>query len=118
SRPTGRHRFAMYLDGQWRELTARLGLVDDADPIASLDVSILQDHLLGPILGITDPRTDERIDFVGGSRGTDALAKRVDAQGGGVAFAMWPTSLGELFAVADDDKIMPPKSTWFEPKLA
>lgn len=118
SRPTGRHRFAMYLDGQWRELITRLGLVDDTDPIASLDVSILQDHVLGPILGIDDPRTDDRIDFVGGSRGTDVLAARVDAQKGGVAFAMWPTSLGELFAVADADQIMPPKSTWFEPKLA
>ena len=85
--------------------------------IGSLDVAILQSELLGPILGIADPRTDERIDFVGGSRGTDALARRVDAAGQGVAFAMFPTSLDELFRVSDADLIMPPKSTWFEPKL-
>ncbi|PIE17407.1 MAG: hypothetical protein CSA66_05880 [Proteobacteria bacterium] len=116
--PSGHHRFGMYLDGAWRQLTARTEIVDDADPIRSLDVAILQDHLLGPILGIGDPRTDPRIDFVGGIRGTDALSARVDAAGQGVAFAMYPTSLAELFAVADAGLIMPPKSTWFEPKLA
>ena len=115
--PEARHAFGMYLDGQWRRLVARPQVVPEADPIGRLDVAILQAQLLGPILGIADPRTDERIDFVGGSRGTAELARRVDAHGDGVAFAMFPTSLDELFAVADAGLIMPPKSTWFEPKL-
>lgn len=115
--PEARHSFGMYLDGAWRRLTAKAAIVPERDPIGRLDVAILQDQLLAPILGIGDPRTDERIDFVGGSRGTAELARRVDAHGGGVAFAMYPTSLDELFAVADAGLIMPPKSTWFEPKL-
>ena len=115
--PTARHAFGMYLGGTWRQLVAKPAIVPADDPIGSLDVAILQSELLGPILGIADPRTDERIDFVGGSRGTDALARRVDAAGQGVAFAMFPTSLDELFRVSDADLIMPPKSTWFEPKL-
>ncbi|TNF27636.1 MAG: DUF1015 domain-containing protein, partial [Deltaproteobacteria bacterium] len=115
--PEARHSFGMYLDGAWRQLTAKPHIVPEADPIGRLDVAILQEQLLGPILGIADPRTDERIDFVGGSRGTAELARRVDAHRQGVAFAMFPTSLDELFAVADADLIMPPKSTWFEPKL-
>lgn len=111
--PSGRHRVSMLLAGRWYELTMRS--VDEGDPIASLDVAYLQDHLLAPVLGITDPRRDKRIDFVGGVRGTRELELRV---GGGVAFSMHPTSLDELFRVADADLIMPPKSTWFEPKLA
>jgi len=117
-RPAARHRFGMYLGGTWRQLVARPEIVDEDHPIRRLDVAILQDHLLGPILGIDDPRRDDRIDFVGGSRGVEALARRVDQAGGGVAFALYPTSLDELFAVADAGAIMPPKSTWFEPKLA
>ncbi len=117
--PPARHGFGMYLGGQWRQLVVRPGVVDEADPIARLDVAILQDHLLGPLLGIDDPRTSDRVDFVGGIRGTDELASRVDAAGGqGVAFAMFPTSIAELLDVADADMVMPPKSTWFEPKLA
>ncbi len=112
--PAERHQFAMYLGGEWYTLTAKS--VDESDPIASLDVAILQDRLLGPILGITDPRRDQRIDFVGGIRGTTELEGRAGRHG--VAFAMYPTSLDELFRVADAGLIMPPKSTWFEPKLA
>ena len=116
--PTDRHTFAMYLDGQWRLLRARPAVIDESDPIARLDVAILQDHLLAPVLGIDDPRTSERIDFVGGIRGIDELARRVDAAGQGVAFAMHPTAIEELLSVADAGQVMPPKSTWFEPKLA
>lgn len=118
--PTARHRFGMYLGGQWRQLVARPEVVDEADPIARLDVAILQDHLLGPVLGIDDPRTSDRVDFVGGIRGTGELSARVDgaSEGRGVAFAMYPTSIEELLTVADAGLVMPPKSTWFEPKLA
>jgi len=112
--PSARHHVAMYLGGVWRELVAKN--VDEADPINSLDVALLQDRLLGPVLGITDPRRDHRIDFVGGIRGTAELELRAGRSG--VAFSMFPTSLDELFRVADADLIMPPKSTWFEPKLA
>lgn len=121
------HRaFAMYLQGAWRLVVPKPALVDETDPIAALDVAILQDHLLAPVLGIHDPRRDPRIDFVGGIRGTAELAARVDAlakgattdAGQGVAFAMHATSLGELFRAADAGLVMPPKSTWFEPKLA
>ena len=86
------------------------------DPVAGLDVSILQDQILAPVLGIKDPKTDERIDFVGGIRGLKELEKRCRADAA-VAFAMYPTSIAELFAVADAGRLMPPKSTWFEPKL-
>jgi uncharacterized protein (DUF1015 family) len=116
--PPARHSFGLYLDGQWRRMTARPAAVDEGDPVKQLDVAILQDRLLGPVLGIDDPRTDDRISFVGGIRGTAELAKRVDAQGGGCAIAMFPTAMGELLAVADAGEVMPPKSTWFEPKLA
>lgn len=93
------------------------GSFDEHDPVAALDVSILQENLLGPVLGIGDPRTDKRIDFVGGIRGLGELKKRVDGGKWRVAFSMFPTSMEELMKVADANKIMPPKSTWFEPKL-
>ena len=105
----------MYLGGKWYSLTVRPEFRSE-DPVEGLDVSILQNNILGPVLGIGDPRTDTRIDFVGGIRGTQELQERADAAGG-VAFLMYPTSIGELFAVADAGRLMPPKSTWFEPKL-
>jgi len=117
--PSTRHTFAMYLPDGWRQLTAKSHIVDENDSVACLDVAVLQDHLLNPLLGIDDPRTNDRIRFVGGIRGTEEL-ERLIALGGnqGVAFSMYPTSMAELFAVADQDRVMPPKSTWFEPKLA
>ncbi|MFZ1612630.1 MAG: DUF1015 family protein, partial [Holophaga sp.] len=108
--------FGMFFQGKWHRLTAKTGSFPSSDPVKSLDVSILQDNLLDPILGIKDPRTDTRIDFVGGIRGMSELEKRVN-EGAAVAFAMFPTSLVQLMAVSDADQIMPPKSTWFEPKL-
>ena len=93
-----------------------LQLLAITDPVAALDVSLLQEYLLKPVLGIEDPRTDERIDFIGGIRGLEELERRVQTDMT-VAFAMYPTSIGELFAVADAGLLMPPKSTWFEPKL-
>ena len=108
--------FGMYLGGRWYSLAAKPGSFDANDPIKSLDVSILQENLLSPILGIHDVRTDKRIDFVGGIRGMDELEKRVK-EGWAVAFSMYPTSLEQLMSVADAGQIMPPKSTWFEPKL-
>lgn len=114
-RPDRKERFGMYLDGVWYSLTAKPGILSE-DVVAGLDVSLLQDYLLGPVLGIGDPRTDKRIDFVGGIRGLEELERRVD-EGWKVAFSMYPTSIGELFAVADAGRLMPPKSTWFEPKL-
>ena len=116
-KPQKRNEFGMYLDGKWYTLTAKKGSFDDRDPVAALDVSILQENLLGPVLGIGDPRTDKRIDFVGGIRGIGELKKRVDSGKWKVAFSMYPTSMEELMKVADAHKIMPPKSTWFEPKL-
>jgi uncharacterized protein (DUF1015 family) len=110
------HTFGMHLDGRWYRLRARPGSFPGDDPVRSLDVAILQDNLLRPVLGIEDPRTDPRIDFVGGIRGLAELERRC-ASGWAVAFAMYPTSLAELFAVADAGQVMPPKSTWFEPKL-
>ncbi|MBL8114911.1 MAG: DUF1015 domain-containing protein [Acidobacteria bacterium] len=106
----------MYLGGAWYGLTPLLP-VDEKDPISSLDVSVLQDRLLAPVLGIGDPRTDKRIDFLGGIRGTDELVKRVDSGDFAVAFSMYETTLAELMAIADAGATMPPKSTWFEPKL-
>jgi uncharacterized protein (DUF1015 family) len=116
--PHPRHRgaFCMFFEGSWQTLTPREP-VPDSDPISSLDVSILQDRLLGPVLGIGDPRTDPRIDFVGGIRGTGELEERVRSGRGAVAFSMFPTSLAEVMAIADAGATMPPKSTWFEPKL-
>ncbi len=112
--PAARGNVTMYLDGSWHLLTAR---DVPADPVARLDVSILQDRVLRPLLGIDNPRTDKRIDFIGGIRGWAELVKLVDAGTHAVAFHMYPTSLGELFDVADSGQVMPPKSTWFEPKL-
>jgi uncharacterized protein (DUF1015 family) len=115
--PERSRRFAMFLDGRWHGLEPRPGTFDPADPIRSLDVSILQENLLAPVLGIADPRTDKRIDFVGGIRGPAELEKKVLSGGFRVAFSLFPTTIEQLFAVADGGKVMPPKSTWFEPKL-
>jgi uncharacterized protein (DUF1015 family) len=115
--PERSREFAMFLDGRWYVLEARPGTFDPADPVRSLDVSILQENLLAPVLGVADPRTDKRIDFVGGIRGTAGLENKVLAGGFRVAFSMFPTTIDQLFGVADGGKIMPPKSTWFEPKL-
>jgi uncharacterized protein (DUF1015 family) len=114
--PEAAASFGMYLDGKWYSLTAKSGSFPADDPVRSLDVSILQENLLSPILGIQDPRTDTRIDFIGGIRGMDELERRVKG-GFKVAFSMFPTSLDQLMSVADAGQIMPPKSTWFEPKL-
>ncbi len=108
--------FGMYAAGNWYRLTAHEDIRNNTDPVKALDVSILQDYLLSGILGIRDPRTDKRIDFIGGIRGLKELEKRVN-EDMAVAFSMYPTSISELFAVADEGKLMPPKSTWFEPKL-
>ncbi len=114
-KPTEKGAFSMYLDGQWYLCRIRKADRTD-DPVAGLDVSLLQNLLLSPVLGISDPKTDPRIDFVGGIRGMDELERRCHADAA-VAFAMYPTSISELFAVADAGLLMPPKSTWFEPKL-
>ena len=115
--PSVPHEFGMYLAGKWRRLSARPGGFDTGDPVCALDVSILQDKLLNPVLDIKDPRTDRRIDFVGGIRGMSELERRVDSGDWAVAFAMHPTGIEQLMAIADAGAIMPPKSTWFEPKL-
>ena len=107
--------FGMYLSGQWYQLTAKDALLS-SDPVKGLDVSILQEYILEPLLGIQDPRTDSRIDFVGGIRGLKELERRCE-EDMKLAFSMYPTSIAELFAVADAGRLMPPKSTWFEPKL-
>lgn len=116
-RPTHKHEIGMYLAHSWYCLRPRYGTWDASNPVASLDVSILQNNLLRPILGITDPRRDKRIDFVGGIRGLEELVRRVNSGREAVAFAMYPTSVEELMRIADAGEIMPPKSTWFEPKL-
>ena len=116
-KPSKATEFGMYLDGQWYRLNINPELVPD-DPVASLDVSLLADNLIEPVLGISDPRTDNRIDFVGGIRGLGELEKRVDSGEMAIAFSLYPTSMEALMAVADADEVMPPKSTWFEPKLA
>lgn len=117
-KPAKLGEFGMYLDGTWYRLTLDEHRIPWDDPVARLDVSLLQDNLIEPILGIVDPRRDERIDFVGGIRGLAGLQKRVDDGGMRVAFSMHPTRMEELMAVADAGEVMPPKSTWFEPKLA
>ena len=113
--PDGSKKVSMYLDGEWYGLTFEN--TDGLDAVSSLDVALLQDRVLAPILGIGDPRTDERIDFVGGIKGTAELEKLVDSKKFAVAFSMFPTTTDQLMAIADAGQIMPPKSTWFEPKL-
>lgn len=115
--PGNRGEICVYTDGSWYLLRFDPAKIDRTDPIESLDVSLLQNQILSPILGIGDPRTDERIAFVGGARGTDELERMVDSGDHTVAFSMFATTMDDLFAVADVDEIMPPKSTWFEPKL-
>lgn len=115
--PRHKGEYGMYLRGTWYRLTADIHYLNNPDPVQKLDVSILQDQILSPILGIQDPRTDKRIDFVGGIRGIGELERRVDSGEMAVAFALYPTSIEELLSIADAGKIMPPKSTWFEPKL-
>ena len=116
-RPDRLHNFAMYLEGQWYSLTAREGRCNDADPIGVLDVTVLSERVLHKILGIGDLRTNKRIDFVGGLRGLGELKRRVDSGEMKVAFALYPVSMAQLIAIADSGLIMPPKTTWFEPKL-
>jgi len=115
--PTGLHNFSMYLGDKWYSLTAKPGRYDDNDPIGVLDVTILSNLVLDKILGIKDLRTDKRIDFVGGIRGLGELSRRVDSGEMKVAFALYPVSMEQLIRIADTGNIMPPKTTWFEPKL-
>lgn len=115
-KPDRKHTVGMYLPGKWYKLTPKRGTYEPDHPVKSLDVAILMDNLLSPVLGIGDPRKDKRIDFVGGIRGLQELEKRVN-KGEAVAFAMYPTSVQDLMEIADSGAIMPPKSTWFEPKL-
>ena len=116
-RPDHLHNFSMYLGGKWYSLEAREGRYDDSDPIGVLDVTLLSNLVLDRILGIKDLRTDKRIDFVGGIRGLGELSRRVDSGEMAVAFALYPVSMKQLVDIADSGKIMPPKTTWFEPKL-
>ena len=114
--PENKHTFGMYIGKEWYKLTAKSGTFDENDPVDRLDVSILQKNVITPVFGIEDPRTDKRIDFVGGIRGLEELERRcnIDMQ---IAFSMFPTTLDDLMDIADAGQIMPPKSTWFEPKL-
>lgn len=116
-KPSKKGEFGLYIDGQWYKVNAKEKLLKINDPVEQLDVSILQKYVLDSILGIEDPRTSKRIDFVGGIRGLKELERRVDSGEMKLAFAMFPTSIQELISIADAGKIMPPKSTWFEPKL-
>ena len=116
-RPTGLHNFSMYLGGKWYSLTAKEGTYNDQDPIGVLDVTVSSDLILRDILGITDLRSDKRIDFVGGIRGLGELKRRVDSGEMVVALALYPVTMDQLMAIADTGNIMPPKTTWFEPKL-
>lgn len=115
-KPSEKHTFGMYVDGKWYLLKAKDSIVDESDPVLRLDVSILQNNLLAPILNITDPKNDDRIDFIGGIRGLDELVRRANSDMK-LAFAMYPTTIDDLMSIADAGMIMPPKSTWFEPKL-
>jgi len=117
-KPARKGEYGMYLDGSWYRLSIHPDLANSADAVEQLDVHLLDAYLIGPTLGITDPRRDMRIDFVGGIRGLAELEKRVDSGEMALAFSLYPTGLDELMAVADAGKVMPPKSTWFEPKLA
>jgi uncharacterized protein (DUF1015 family) len=116
-KPKALHEFSMYLSGNWYKLNAKEGTFDDSDPIGILDVTILSEQILKPVLGINDLRTSQRIDFVGGIRGLGELKKRVDSGEMKVAFALFPVSMDQLINIADSGNIMPPKTTWFEPKL-
>ena len=107
----------MYLKGDWYQLTLKKELLLNKDPISNLDVSILHSNIIEPLLGISNPRTDSRIDFVGGIRGLEELSYRVDSGEMAIAFSLFPTKVSDLMLVADSNKVMPPKSTWFEPKL-
>jgi len=118
ARPGKAGEFGMYLAGQWYKLTVNKDLIPENDPVGRLDISLLANNLIDPVLGISDPRRDKRIDFVGGIRGLQELEKRVDSGEMAVAFAIYATSMDDLMAVADANEVMPPKSTWFEPKLA
>lgn len=111
------HNFSLYLDGEWYSLTAKKGTYNDADPIGVLDVDISSRLILDEILGIKDLRTDKRIDFVGGIRGLNELKERVDSGEMKMALALYPVSMQQIMDIADSGKIMPPKATWFEPKL-
>ena len=115
--PNALHNFALYLDGRWYSLTAKPGTFDDSDPIGVLDVTVSSDLILRDILGITDLRSDKRIDFVGGIRGLEELQKRVDSGEMAMALALYPVTMDQLINIADTGNIMPPKTTWFEPKL-
>ncbi len=115
--PEKLHNFSMYLNNKWYSLTAKEGTYDDNDPIGVLDVTILSNKVLDQILGIKDLRRDNRIDFVGGIRGLGELKKRVDSGEMAIAFALYPVSMDQLLNIADTGNIMPPKTTWFEPKL-
>jgi uncharacterized protein (DUF1015 family) len=117
-KPASSGEFGMYLEGTWYRLRVHPERIPADDPVARLDVSLLQDNLIEPVLGIADPRRDDRIDFVGGIRGLGELERRVNSGEWAVAFALYPTSMEALMAVADAGEVMPPKSTWFEPKLA
>lgn len=115
--PSAKNQLGLYLDGHWHSLRFRDEVAATDNPIDGLDVALLQNHVLGPVFGIDDPRTSERIAFVGGIRGTGELERLVDERGYACAFSMYPTSIEDLMAIADQDGLMPPKSTWFEPKL-
>ena len=116
--PAQRHELGVHLDGKWYRATIHADLIDETNVLSRLDVALLQDHVLAPLLGIGDPRTDSRIAFVGGIRGTAEIERLVAAGRAAVGFTLCPTSTTELVAVADAGSVMPPKSTWFEPKLA
>lgn len=115
--PDGLHNFSLYLDGRWYSLTAKEGRYDDTDPIGVLDVTVSSNLILHDILGIKNLRTDKRIDFVGGIRGLEELKRRVDSGEMAMALALYPVTMKQLMDIADSGNIMPPKTTWFEPKL-
>jgi uncharacterized protein (DUF1015 family) len=117
-KPTQAAEYGLYLGGKWYKLQLQTDLIPQDDPVARLDVSLLADNLIKPLLGVADQRTDTRIDFVGGIRGLEGLEKRVDSGEMAIAFSLYATSMEDLMSVADANEVMPPKSTWFEPKLA
>jgi len=116
-KPAALHHIGLYIDHKWYELVAKPGSFDEQDPVGVLDISVLQKNVLAPLLGILDQRTDKRIDFVGGIRGLEGLTARVDSGEMVLAFSLYPVEIQQLFAIADSGNVMPPKSTWFEPKL-